>query len=149
MAVVMAKTGRKPFESVEVVPYGYENRRLRPPEHLGQAEKRAFLDLVLSCPVSQFRSADVPLLCRWAELTVMAEVAMGEMTATGMVTADGKVSAWVTIHEKATKGLAVLALRLRLGPQSRARKAPKTTAGAVSYYDRLELEGGDDGGLAS
>ena len=35
-----------------------------------------------------------------------------------MVTADGKLSPWFTIHASATKTLNGLALRLRLGPQS-------------------------------
>jgi len=83
----------------------------------------------------------MPLLCRWAELTVMCEQARGEMAVQGMVTADGKVSPWFSIHSQATKALSGLALRLRLGPQSRASKAPKKTAGSVSYFERMELEG--------
>ena len=103
---------------------------------------------MLACPLSHFQAADLPLLCRWAELTVMAETAAGELTAGGMVTGDGKVSPWFSIHERATRGLTALALRLRLGPQSRAKKAPKVTPGPVSYYDKMRvLEGelGDDG----
>jgi hypothetical protein len=96
---------------------------------------------VLSCPISQFQPADLPLLCRWAELTIMAERAAGELATGGMVTADGRVSPWFAIHERATKGLTALALRLRLGPQSRAKKAPKSKAGPVSYYERMTLEG--------
>ena len=49
----------------------------------------------------------------------MAEQAAGELQAGGMVTADGRVSPWFTIHQQATKSLTGLALRLRLGPQSR------------------------------
>lgn len=71
----------------------------------------------------------------------MAEQAAGELQAQGMVTADGKVSPWFTIHQQATKTLNALALRLRLGPQSRVNKAPKTRAGMVSYYERMMLEG--------
>ena len=52
----------------------------------------------------------------------MAEQAAGELQAGGMVTADGRVSPWFTIHQQATKSLTGLALRLRLGPQSRARR---------------------------
>src|SRR5262249_19131437 len=141
-------TGRQPHETLDVVPYGLDHRRLRPPDSLGEPERRAFADLVLSCPVAQFQAADLPLLCRWAELTVMAETAAGELTAGGMVTRDGKISPWFAIHERATKGLVALALRLRLAPQSRAKKAPKVKPGPVSYYDRMRvLEGelGDDG----
>jgi hypothetical protein len=59
-----------------------------------------------------------------------------------MVTADGRVSPWFVIHQQATKSLSGLALRLRLGPQSRALKAPKRKAGPLSYYDVMELERG-------
>ena len=137
----MAGTGRKPFETTDVVPFGAGNERLRPPPSLGKPEKQAFLDLVTTTDPKQFRPSDLPLLCRWAELTVMAEQAAGELQAGGMVTADGRVSPWFTIHQQATKSLTGLALRLRLGPQSRTPKAPKTKPGAVSYYDRMTLEG--------
>jgi hypothetical protein len=117
-----------------------------PPASLQGPERQAFLDVVLSCPAAQFRPADLPLLCRWAELTVMCEVAAAEMAAQGMVTADGKVSSWFSIYERSTKALAGLALRLRLGPQSRAFKAPKKDAGPASFYDRMTLLEGDDDG---
>lgn len=143
----MAKTGRKPFETTDVVAFGLPNPRLRPPEGLGEPERRAFLDLICSCPAGQFQASDVGLLVRWCELSVMAEQAAGELTVGGMVTTDGKVSPWFAIYERATKALALLALRLRLGPQSRTRMAPKRTAAPTSYYDRaalLELEADDE-----
>jgi hypothetical protein len=111
---------------------------------LGDAEKRAFLDLIASTPVDQFRPCDLPLLARWSELCVMAERAAKVMEIEGMVTADGKPSAHFTIHKEATRGLNNLALRLRLGPQSRAHKAPRQKVGTVSYYERMELEGHRD-----
>jgi hypothetical protein len=137
----MAKTGRQPYETTDVVPFGIGDSRLRPPATLGEPEKRAFLDLVTTTDPKQFRASDLPLLCRWAELTVMAEQAASELAAGSMVTADGKVSPWFTIHQMATKSLSGLALRLRLGPQSRTPKAPKTKPAAVSYYDRITLDG--------
>ena len=137
----MAGTGRKPFETTDVVPFGAGNERLRPPPSLREPEKQAFLDLVTTTDPKQFRPSDLPLLCRWAELTVMAEKAAGELQAGGTVTADGRVSPWFAIHQQATKSLTGLALRLRLGPQSRTPKAPKTKPAAVSYYDRMTLEG--------
>jgi phage terminase small subunit len=137
----MAGTGRKPFETTDVVSFGAGNQRLRPPPSLGEPEKQAFIDLVTTTDPKQFRPSDLPLLCRWAELTVMAEQAAGELQAGGMVTADGRVSPWFTIHQQATKSLTGLALRLRLGPQSRAPRAPKTKAATISYYERMTLEG--------
>jgi|SRR6516165_10304970 phage terminase small subunit len=132
--------GRKPYETRDIIPFGVERRRLRPPASLGEPEKRAFLDLVLSVPLEQFQAADLPLLARWSELTVMAETAAAELRTRGMVI-DGKVSPWFSIHRDACKELRSLALRLRLGPQSRASKAPKTKPSTVSYYERMELEG--------
>src|SRR4029077_15028878 len=93
----MARTGRKPFETTDVVPFGAGNERLRPPPSLAEPEKQAFLDLVTTTDPKQFRPSDLPRLCRWAELTVMAEQAAGELQAGGMVTADGRVSPWFTI----------------------------------------------------
>jgi hypothetical protein len=140
---LLAQTGRKPFATYDVQPFGAWER-LKPPASLGEPEKRAFFDLISRVPAGQFQECDLPLLCRWAELTVMAETAAGKLAVAGMVTTDGKVSPWFSVHERATKGLTLLALRLRLGPQSRASKAPKTLAGELSYYDRRALEDGRD-----
>ena len=132
----MAGTGRKPYTTTDVVPWHQGNPRLRPPESLAPREKQAFLHLVTTTPLAQFQPCDLPLMCRWAEATVQAEVAAAELAAHGMVTPDGKISAWFSIHQQATKTLNQLALRLRLGPQSRASKAPKTQPSHMSYYER-------------
>jgi hypothetical protein len=104
--------------------------------------KRAFIDLVTSCPTSQFRQCDLPLLCRWAELTIMAEQAAFELQQGGML--DGKlgprVSPWFAIHRDATRELRSLSQRLQLGPRGRTPKAPKTLPGRVSYYEKMDLE---------
>jgi phage terminase small subunit len=139
--------GRPPHETTDIAPFGVESGRLRPPGHLGEQQKRAFIDLVTTCPRSQFVAADIPLLCRWAELIVMAEKAVLEMQREGMVV-DGqhgpKVSPWFAIHRDATRELRALSQRLQLGPRGRAPKAPKTTAARVSYYERMDLEGDSD-----
>jgi phage terminase small subunit len=139
--------GRPPHETTDIAPFGVESGRLRPPGHLGEQQKRAFLDLVTTCPRSQFVAADIPLLCRWAELIVMAEKAVLEMQREGMVV-DGqhgpKVSPWFAIHRDATRELRALSQRLQLGPRGRTPKAPKTKAGPVSYYDVMQLEGDDE-----
>jgi hypothetical protein len=68
------------------------------------------------------------------------------MTTHGKVTPDGRPSPWLSVYMQATKQLNGLALRLRLGPQSRASKAPKTLPRELSYYDEMaETEGEDDG----
>jgi phage terminase small subunit len=138
----MPPSGRPPYDTLDIAPYGVGTARLRPPASLGEPEKRAFLDLVTTTPAGQFQASDLPLLCRWAELTVMCEQAQGELAAGGMVVTDdkGKASAspWFSIYTQATKALSGLALRLKVGPQARAPKAPKKIA-AISYYERMEL----------
>jgi hypothetical protein len=135
------RTGRKPYESTELTPFGAGRARLRPPDSLGELQRRAFLDLVCSVPISQFRRSDVPLLCRWSELVVLAEQAAFEMQTGGLVTSEGKVSPWFIIHRDTCKELRALSQRLQIGPRGRTPKAPKTKAGAVSYYETMHLEG--------
>jgi hypothetical protein len=138
----MARTGRKPYESTEVIPFGVGTRRLSPPDCLGELQKRAFLDLVTACPAGQFRRCDLSLLCRWAELTVIAEQAAFELQQGGIVIG-GKASPWFAIHRDATRELRSLSQRLQIGPRGRTPKAPKIKPGNVSYYERQALEGDD------
>jgi hypothetical protein len=63
---------------------------------------------VTSVDPRQFRNSDVALLCRWAELVVMAETAAEHLRSDGMLTADGRPSPWLKIHEQATKGIAIM-----------------------------------------
>jgi len=136
--------GRRPFTTTDVMPSWYDAApRLRPPEHLGEAERQAFIDLTSSVPAAQFTSADLPLICRWCELEAQAQTAARELREHGMVAKD-KLSPWLSVHSQAVKGQAILALRLRLGPQSRASKAPKTMPSRTSYYDRMLLEESDE-----
>jgi hypothetical protein len=139
----MAKTGRNAFVATDLVRYG-EPGRLSPPTSLGEAEKRAFLDLVMACPVSQFAACDLPLLCRWAETVALAERMATRMAIEGELDEKGKPSGAFTIHKEATKTLTALALRLRVSPQARMQKAPKREMRAVSYYERMDLEAAAD-----
>jgi len=135
--------GRPPHETTDLAPFGVKNRRLQPPDCLGELQKRAFVDLVTSVPAGQFRRCDLSLLCRWAELTVMAEAAAFQLQTSGMVVTgkDGpRASPWFTIHRDATRELRALSQRLQLGPRGRAPKAPKTKPGNVSYYETMSLE---------
>src|SRR5262245_38168801 len=136
--------GRPPHETTEITPFGAESGRLRPPDCLGELQRRAFVDLVTSCPAAQFRRCDLSLLCRWAELTVIAEQAAFELQQGGIVLTGklgSRVSPWFAIHRDATRELRALSQRLQLGPRGRTPKAPKTVGGRVSYYDRMDLEG--------
>jgi phage terminase small subunit len=136
----MPQTGRQPYETTDIEPFGAGSRCLRPPASLSRPQKAAFLDLVTTCPATQFAPSDMPLLVRWCELCVMAESANFELQASGLLAPDGKPSPWFRIHLDCTKALSGLALRLRLGPQSRAPKAPKRKAGPVSHFDIMSLE---------
>ena len=145
----MAKTGRTPYETTDVMPFGANSRRLQPPDCLGELQKRAFLDLITSVPRGQFRASDRPLLARHAELTTMAEQAAFELQQGGMVIADDKgrtrVNPWFQIYRDTAKELRVLSQRLRLDPKARGdKRAPKTEPAGVSYYERMALEGYDD-----
>jgi hypothetical protein len=130
------------YQTTDVVPYG-TGRRLTPPDSLGDRARAAFIDLTTSVPSNHFRSSDLSLLCGWSEMVALAERCAFEMEQPhGVVGVDGKATAWVSAHASATKILALLALRLRLGPQQRVMKAPKREPSPVSYYDRMRLEKG-------
>jgi hypothetical protein len=132
------KTGRKSFVAADITAFG-EPGRLAPPAFLGEAEKRAFLDLVLSVPSNQFARCDLPLLCAWAETVALRERMAVRMSVEGELDEKGKPSGAFTIHKEATKTLNSLALRLRVSPQARMQKAPKREV-AVGYYERVQLE---------
>ena len=143
----MAGKGRQPYATFDVHSFDTPNPRIRPQDSLSELEKKVFRDLVSACPADQFRKSDIGLLCRWAELSMAAETAAFEMTQNGRVTPDGRISPWFSIHTQATKQLNGLALRLRLGPQARANKAPKSLPRQLSYYEELaEAEGDDEDG---
>jgi len=125
---------------------GRATRRLRPPARLQGRAKAVFIETVTGCDPRHFCSSDVHLLERYAEATAAAEQAAEKLAAEGSVV-DGKVSPWFQVHQGAAKTASGLALRLRLGPQSRAPRAPKTEPmAATSYYEQLELEGDDADG---
>jgi hypothetical protein len=136
----MAATGRQPYETFEPTSYGVPSERLKVPADLSPAAKRAFLELVSSCPSEQFRVCDLPLVRRWAELSVMCQLAAANLETGGMIGPNGKPSPWVAIHLQATKALSGIALRLRVSPQSRAPRAPKSKARQLSYYDLENLQ---------
>ena len=84
---------------------------------------------------------------RYVEAVCLAEEAAQKLAVEGAVI-DGKPSAWFGIHQASCKTVAILALRLRIGPQSRQPRAHKTTPGPVSAYEILDLEA-DHGGAKS
>jgi hypothetical protein len=128
----MPRTGRQPYATTDVLPFRTGTRRLRPPDGLSDAAKAAFLDLVTGCPADQFRPCDMPLLCRWAELSVMCEAASVELQASGMLGADGKPSPWFVIYQQATKSLSALALKAAHRPAK-----PNAEGTAAAGWDHL------------
>jgi phage terminase small subunit len=140
----MTATGRRPYDTSDSPVFGVPSARLRPPTWLPGPLREAFVELVASVPASQFQASDTPLIVRWLELQGMIEDAAAQIRAEGMVTTDGKVAPWVRIHLDCTKALSGLALRLKLSPQARSPKAPKTKPGTMSYYDQQRLMEADN-----
>jgi hypothetical protein len=136
----LTMSGRKPYETSDLVPFGVPANRLRPPESLPDAARRHFIDLVTAMPAGHFKPGDLSYLCRWAALSALAEQAEFEMSQPGGIVApDGKLSAWVTAHATAVKNMNALALRLRLTPQSRQVKVSRKAAVTANAYDEMRL----------
>jgi phage terminase small subunit len=100
-----------------------EPPRLRAPKSLSETERAIFAAVVKACDATHFRQSDLPLLCRFCELTALAEQAASELRQHGAVIS-GRASPWIVVQEKCVRGLVALSMRLRLSPQ--ARIDPKT-----------------------
>jgi hypothetical protein len=88
-----------------------------PPTSLSEPARAAFIELVGSCPLDHFEQSDTSLIARYAVASVLAEGA--EFT----LQADPANTKALAVWEKAVRTMSALALRLRLGPQSRREKA--------------------------
>jgi phage terminase small subunit len=91
---------------------------LRAPESLSETERAIFAAVVKACEAKHFRQSDLPLLCRFCELTALADQAASELRQHGAVI-NGRASPWIVVQEKCVRGLVALSMRLRLSPQSR------------------------------
>jgi hypothetical protein len=134
----MGKTGRKSFVASDTLRYGVT--RLAPPATLGEGERKAFLDLILSCPAEQFQRSDLPLLIAWSECVALRERMAVRMSIDGELDAKGRPSGAFVVHQQTIKTLNTLALKLRVSPQARTLKAPRRAMQQGSYYDRMNLE---------
>jgi hypothetical protein len=134
----VAKSGPENPQTSEVIPFGV-NRRLRPPDSLGDSARHAFIEVVSSHPAAHFKPGDLSVLCRYAELVALAERAAFELDGGGVVLPDGKLSAWFSVHASTTKQIGVLAARLKIGPSSREKRQSKKDAAPVSVYDQLRM----------
>jgi len=90
---------------------------IQSPNSLSEPARKAFIALVASLPPDHFEAADRSLIARYAVASVLAEGA--ETT----LQADPTDTKALALWEKATRTMSALALRLRLGPQSRREKA--------------------------
>jgi phage terminase small subunit len=140
-----AGTMRSTYTTYDAVEYSgaATPRRLRPSARLKGRERALFIETVNDCAIGHFRKSDRPLLERYVEACALAEQAADELAEHGVVV-DGKLSPWFPAHASACKTANNLALRLRLSPQSRSPRAPKTVAAPMSYYDTMELTPEED-----
>jgi phage terminase small subunit len=107
---------------------------------LSDQEREVFVNIIATNAPSHFRPSDLPLLSRFCEACVMAEQAAREIRQSGLVVA-GRLSPYAAAHEKATKTMSMLALRLRLSPQARAPHTKTQRGEAVpNVYERMRLE---------
>lgn len=102
--------------------------RLSPPGYLSKDEQRVFRAIVGACEPHHFTPADMPLVVEYSRACVLGDCAAVQLAENGAVI-EGKMSAWLTVQEKAQRALVALAARLRVCPQSRF---DRTVAGARS-----------------
>jgi phage terminase small subunit len=94
--------------------------RLRAPPHLPEEEAEVFRQLVAACDPDHFVRSDLPLLCAYAEATVMSRQAAHELREGGAVIG-GRTNPWLVVQEKSVRAQVALSMRLRLAPQSRLK----------------------------
>jgi phage terminase small subunit len=93
--------------------------RITPPATLSPAAKAVFVHIVANVDPSHFSKVDLPLVEAYANSAALATEAAQRIDADGAVSADGKLSPWLAVSEKAQKQLVALSARLRICPQSR------------------------------
>jgi phage terminase small subunit len=118
-------------------------RRLKPSARLKGRQRAIFIETVNDCVLGHFKPSDRPILEAFCRAAALVEQA-GEKLAARSPVLKGKTSPWVGIFVSATKTMNALALRLRISPQSRTSRAPKTQAAPMSFYDTMELTEEDD-----
>ena len=111
----MEQRGRKSAASLGVVPRiaAPPSDPVQPLENLSEPARTAFINLVSSCEPTHFTNADIGLITQYASAQAMAEKALGELER------DPGDKAAMKLWETSAKLMSSLALRLRIGPQSR------------------------------
>lgn len=92
---------------------------IEPRSDLSPPLAKLFREIVRSTQSGHFVVSDRVLLERYCEAIALAELAQQNLEETGPVTSEGRVSAWVTVQEKAHRSAVALAGKLRLCPHSR------------------------------
>jgi hypothetical protein len=125
-----------------LVPDDGRRQRLKPPHDLVGKGRELWIALVAACPPEHFIESDAPLLRQYVCMIDLAEHAAGALQASGPITDDGQ--RWFSVHQRAVRSMAVLAMRLRLTPAARstARDSGRRAAsmGPVSYYEKMRLQ---------
>jgi len=112
---------RKSASALTVFPtVDVRSSRLQPRDDAPTEVKDIFRKLVMSVRPEHFRTGDQDLVEQYAQAVLLARQAFGELEIGGSVTADGKMSPWVTVLEKSHRSAAALAQRLRICPQARS-----------------------------
>ena len=132
----MKQRGRKSAASLAMTPLleQHEPVSMQPPATLSEPARVVFLDLVGNCHPEHFEDSDVGLLCQYCEAQAIAERAAAELQSGTSQAAEWALKLW----EKANKIMSGLALRLRLGPQSRREKAK--VARPLTWSERFCME---------
>jgi phage terminase small subunit len=131
----MKQRGRKSAASLAITPvFEHKAVPVQSPPTLSEPARAVFLDLVGSCNPEHFEKSDIGLLCQYCEAQSMAERAAAELQ-----NGTGEAPEWaLKLWEKANKVMSGLALRLRLGPQSRRERAQVKRA--LTWDERFRLE---------
>jgi hypothetical protein len=124
-------------------------QRLRAPSGLKEDERQLFVDIVAATPADHFRGADVPLLLGYIRGVLAAREAAQHLAAEGKLTADDKLSPWLSVLAQADRATLAFARQLRLSPLGRAPTTPSRPTKPkpeLSIYERMALEEPDDDG---
>jgi len=110
---------------------------ISPPAGLSAPAKAIFNEIVGCCDVDHFRRSDVRLLAVYCSAAAMVERCEPHLAGDGDKPPDKE---WISAWKEASRTMSNLAMRLRLGPQSRREKALKPKQLDWSTHFRLERE---------
>jgi phage terminase small subunit len=130
--------GRKSSDALAAPSFGPE--RVRPPPDLDPKARAIFVEIIAAARPEHFQPVDSALLCAYCRAAAIEREA-----AAAIMAQPAAAPALLETYKAAATVMRTLAVRLRIGPQSRSghtnprmRKAEPT-----SYYDRMRLEQGN------